>query len=112
MSFNFSGITKLVAYKYVNKHQINKGENCGTITIACCGLLSGADGPHFNLVKADNINLHTFKGNFSTKHGASPGSKVIPTLNTYMTDKVWNDMATAFAKGLRDIAVYQVSFNC
>ena len=53
-------------------------------------------------MKAKNIDLQIFKGNFSTKHGAPPGSKVTPTKNSYMADKVWNEMAPAFAKGLQD----------
>ena len=105
MSFIFPGITKIAASKYVKKHQINKGENHGTITIARCGLASGADGPRFYLVKADKINLQTFKGKFSTKHGAPPGSKIIPTLNAYMTDKVCNEVSPAFSKGLQDMHV-------
>ena len=105
MSFIFPGITKVVASKYVKKHQVNKGENHGTITIARCGLASGADGPRFYLVKSEKIDLQKFKGNFSTKHGALPGSKVIPTLNAYMTDEVWNYMAPAFVKGLHDMHV-------
>ena len=56
-------------------------------------------------MKADKIDLQTFKGNFSNKHGAPPGSKFVPTPNAYMTDKVWNDMAPSFAKGLQDIPV-------
>ena len=99
MSFIFPGITKVVASKYVKKHQINKGDNHGTITIACCGLASGADGPGFYLVKSENINMQKFKGNFSTKHCAPPGSEVIPTMYEYTMDKVWNEMAPAFEKG-------------
>ena len=51
-------------------------------------------------MKAENIILHKFKGKFSTNHDVPPGSKGIPTPNVYMTDKVWNEMAPAFAKGL------------
>ena len=98
MSFYFLGITKLIASKYVKKHQINKSDNRGTITIARCGLAAGVDGPRFYLVKADNIDLQKFKGNFSTKHGAPTGSKGITTINAYMADKVWNKMAPAFGK--------------
>ena len=105
MSFIFPGLTKLVASKYVKKHKITKDDNRGTITVSRCGLASGADGPSFYLVKDEKIDLQTFKGNFSTKHGAPPGSKVIPTPNTHMTEKVWNDMAPDFAKGLRDMPV-------
>ena len=105
MSFIFPCITKVVAYKYVKKHKISKGGNHGTITIARCGLASGTDGSHFYLVKAKNIDLDIFKGNFSTKHGAPPESKVILTTNAYMTDEVWNEMAPAFAKILRYIPV-------
>ena len=105
MSFIFPGITKVVASKYLRKHQINKGDNRGTITIARCGLASVTDGPSFYLVKANKIDLHTFKGNSLTKHGSPSGSKVIPTPNAYMTDKVWNEMAPAFAKGLQDMPV-------
>ena len=90
---------------YVKKNQINKSDNRGTITIARCGLASGADGPCFYLVKAEKIDVQTFKGNFSIKHGAPPGSKVIPTPNSSMTDKVWNEMAPSFEKGLQDIHV-------
>ena len=103
MSFVFPGITKLFASKYVKKHQIDKGDNSGTITIARCGLASGANSPRFYLVKVKKIDLKKFKGNFSTKHGAPPGSKFIPTPDSYMTDKVWNEMAPDFAKGLRDM---------
>ena len=52
-------------------------------------------------MKSKKIDLQTFKGNFSTKHGAPPGSKVIPTPNTHMTEKVWNDMAPDFEKVLQ-----------
>ena len=100
MSFIFPGITKVVTSKYVKKHQINKGDNRGNITIACCGIESGSDGPSFYLLNSEKIYLQTFKGNFSTKHGAPPGSKFIPTPNAYMTDKVWNEMVPAIAKGL------------
>ena len=105
MYFIFPGITKVFSSKYLKKHQMNKGENCGTIKIYRCGIASGTNIPRFYVVKAKNINLQTFKGNFSTKHGAPPRSKFIPTPNVYMTDKVWNDMAPAFAKGLRDMLV-------
>ena len=97
--------TKVVAYKYVKKHQIRKGENCGTNTIARCGIASGVDSPSFYLVKAKKIDTQTLKGNLSTKHGEPPGSKVIPNPNAYITDKVWNEMAPAFSKGFRYIPV-------
>ena len=90
MSFIFPGIIKVVASKYVKNHQINNDENHGTITIARCGLASGADIPLFYLVKSENIDLHTFKVTFLTNHGAPHGSKLIPTPNEYMTDKVWD----------------------
>ena len=57
MSFIFPGITKVVASKYVKKHQINEGDNRGTTKIACCDLASGEDGPRFYLVKAEKIDL-------------------------------------------------------
>ena len=60
------------------------------ITIAHCGLASGADGPQFLLVNSEKIDHATFKGDFASKHNASTGSKVIATPNAYMTDKVWN----------------------
>ena len=56
-------------------------------------------------MKAEKINLQKIKGNFSTKHGAPPGSKVISTPNAYMTEKVWNEMAPAFEKCLQDMYV-------
>ena len=57
MSFIFPGITKVVASKYVKKHQINKGDNRLTIKIVRCGIASGEDGPRFYLVKAEKIDL-------------------------------------------------------
>ena len=57
MSFIFPGITKVFASKYVKKHQISKGDNCGTITIDRCCIASGAESPHFYLVKAENIDM-------------------------------------------------------
>ena len=99
------GFTKVVASKAVKKHQMNKDDNRGTITIARCGLASGADGPRFFLVKGEKVEMRTFQGNFAKKHKAPPGSKVIATPNAYMTNKVWNEMAPAFAKGLRAMPV-------
>ena len=82
---------------------MNIDDNRGSITIARCGIASGSDGPCFYLIKGEKVDLDTFKGDFSSKHGAPPGSKVIATPNAYMTDKVWNEMADTFAKGLRDL---------
>ena len=67
MYFIFPGITKVVASKYVKKHQINKHGNRGTITIARCGLESGADGPSFYLVKEKKIYLQKLKSNISNQ---------------------------------------------
>ena len=56
-------------------------------------------------MKAEKIDLQNFKGDFTKKHKAPPGSKVIPTTNAYMSDNVWNELVPAFAKGLDDIPV-------
>ena len=96
---------KVVASKYVKKHQINMDDNRGTINVHQCGLASGVDGPRFYLVKAEKIDIQTFKGDFANKHKAPPGSKVIPTPNSYTTDKVWNKLVPAFAKGILDLPV-------
>ena len=40
----------------------NMDNNRRTITISCCGLVAGVDGPRFYLVKAENIDLQTLKG--------------------------------------------------
>ena len=78
-------LTLLVATTFVMPGKI-KGDNRGTITIARCGLASGADGPHFYLVKAEKIDLQTFKGNFSTKHGALLGQKsLLLRMHTWRT---------------------------
>ena len=82
------------------KHKMNTYDNHRTTTISRCGLASGVNGPHFYLVKSDKIDIQNFKGNFAKKHKAPPGSKAIPTPNAYMTNKVWNELAPAFAKGL------------
>ena len=74
--------------------------NRGTITTYCCGLASGVDAPRLYLVKVEKIDLKTFKGNFAKKHKAPPGLKVIPTPNAYMNDKVWNNLAPDFGKGI------------
>ena len=54
-------------------------------------------------MKAEKIDTQNFKGNSAKKHKVTPGSKVISTPNAYMTDNVWNNLAPAFAKGIRDI---------
>ena len=95
----------MVASKFVKKHQTNTYDNRLNITIYRCGLASGIDGPHFYFVKAEKIDIQTYKGGFAKKHKAPPGSKVIPTPNAYLTDKVWNNLAPAFTKGLRDLPV-------
>ena len=94
----------MVASKHVKKHQMNKDDNRGSITISRSGLASGQEGPRFFLVKAEKIENNAFK-NFSKQHGAPEGSAVIATPNAYMTDKVWNEIASAFAKGLRALPV-------
>ena len=93
----------MVASKAVKKHQTNTDDNHGTITIYCCGLASGVDGPRFYLVKVEKIDLQNFKGDFAKKHKAPPGLKVISTPNAYMTDKVWNKLAPDFPK---DFVIY------
>ena len=98
MCFIFPGIKTWVASKYVKKYQIYKGDNHVTITISSCCLTSGEYGPRSYLVNSNKIDLQTSKGNFSPNHGAPPGSKFIPTPNSYITDKVWNEMAPAFGK--------------
>ena len=101
----FSGVTKVVASKAAKKHQTNTDNNRWTITISCCGLISSVDGPHFYLVKAENIDIQNFKGDFTKKHKAPPGSKVIPTPDSYANNKVWNELAPAFSKRLLDLPV-------
>ena len=93
----------MLASKAVKKYQTNTDNNRRTATISRCGLASGGDGPRLYFVKAEKIDIQTFKGNFTKKHKAPPGSKFISTPNAYMTDNVWNNLAPAFAKGLRDI---------
>ena len=95
----------MIASKAVNKHQMNTNDNRGTITFYCCGLASVVDGPRFYLVNAEKIDIQTFKSNFANNHEAPPGSKIIPTQNSYMTLKVWNKLAPDFSKGLRDLPV-------
>ena len=95
----------MLASKAVTKHQTNTDNNRGTITIYCCGLASGIDCPRLYLAKAENIELQNFKGDFAKKHKALTGQKVITTPNAYMNDKVWNELAPAFAKGLLDLPV-------
>ena len=95
----------MVASKSIKKHQKNMDDNRGTITIYCCGLSSGVDAPHFYLVKAEKIDTQNFKGDFAKNHKAHLGSKVIPTPDAYMTDKVWNKPEPDFYKGLRDLLV-------
>ena len=95
----------MVASKPVKKHQKNTDNNRGTITISRYGISKGVDGLRLYLVKAENIDIQNFKGNFTKNIKDPPGSKVIPTPNEYMNDKVWKDLATAFSKGLRDLPV-------
>ena len=64
---------KVVASKDVKKHQTNTDNNRRTITIFICGIASGVDGPRFYLVKAENIGIQNFKGDFKKKHKAPPG---------------------------------------
>ena len=103
--YYFSGVTKVLTSKAANKHQTNLDYNRGTITIYRFDPASGVDGPRFYLVKAEKIDIQNFKVDFSKKHKAHPGSKVIPTPNAYMTDKVWNDLTPDFAKGFCDVPV-------
>ena len=95
----------MVASKAVNKHQTNTDDNRGTITIYLSGLASVVGCPFFYLVNTYKIDIETFKSDFANKHKAPPGLKLIPTPKSYITGKVWNDLAPDFAKGLRDLPV-------
>ena len=55
------------------------------------------------MVKAENIEIQNFKGDFARNNEDPPGSKVIPTPNAYITDKVWNELVPSFYKGLSDL---------
>ena len=90
----------MVDSKAVKKHKKNTNNNRGTISISSCGIASGVDDPYFYLVKAEKIDIQTFKGDFKKKHKAPPGLKVIPTPNSYMTNKVCNELESAFSNGL------------
>ena len=76
-----------------------------TIKIFQCGIASGAYGPWLFLVKSYNIDLDTFKGCFSRKHGAPTGLQLIVTTNTYMTDKVCNEISKYFAAGIWELPI-------
>ena len=95
----------MVASKAINKHQNNTDDNRRNITISFCLISSGVCGPRFYLVKVEKIDIQNFNGDFAKKHKAPPGSKVIPTPNSYTTDKVWNKLLPAFAKGILDMPV-------
>ena len=86
---------------------MNKYNNRGTITIARRGLASGADGPQLFLVKAEKIDLDTFKKEFSGKQSAPTDPQVFTTTNEYRTDKVWNEMLKDFSPGLQDISIFR-----
>ena len=80
---------------------MNIDDNRGSITIARCGIASRLDGPRFYLIKGEKVDLETFQGDFYSKHGAPHVSKVISTPNAYTTNKVRNEMADNFSKGLQ-----------
>ena len=102
---SISGATKVVASKYFKKQQINKDNNCSTITISRCDLASGADCPQLYFFKAEKIDLDTFKGYLSRKHSAPTGLQVTATPNSHTNDKVWNEMSKCFAANLHDIPI-------
>ena len=56
-------------------------------------------------MKAENIGIQTFKEDSAKKHKAPPGLKVVPTPNVYTTDKVWNELAPDYSKGLPNLPV-------
>ena len=56
-------------------------------------------------MNVEKIYIQTIKSDFANNHKAPPRLKVIPTPNSYMTGKVWNELAPAFSKELCDIPV-------
>ena len=102
MSFIFPGMKKLVASKYVKKHQINKGDNRGTIKIYCCGIAPGADGTRSFCEGRENRSADI---QWYLLNQTRLPSWVINNQNAYMTYKVWNEIAPAFAKGLQYMPV-------
>ena len=83
---------------------MNKDDNRGSITIVRSGVAAGYEGPRFFLTKGEKVEHATLK-DMPKKHGAPPGSEVVPTPNAYMTDDAWNKIAPAFAKGLRQLPI-------
>ena len=67
---------------------MNIDDNHGSITIDQCGFASGSDDDRFYLIKGENIDLETFKGDFSSKHGDPPGSNIIATTNVFINGKM------------------------
>ena len=84
---------------------MNKDDNRCSITAVRSGVSAGAEGPRFFLAAAEEIKYKTLNANFSKKHNAPPGSKVIATPNAYMTNDAWNLISEDFAKGLRQLPV-------
>ena len=83
----------------MKKHETNTQDNCDSITIVRIGSAGGTSGPWIFLIKQKALemgcSLRNLEKNF---HGVPPGSEVVCTDNTYMTNKTWVELAPFIAK--------------
>ena len=83
----------------MKKHETNTQDNCDSITIVRIGSAGGTSGPWIFLIKQKALEMGCSLRNLGKKiHGVPPGSEVVCTDNTYMTNKTWVELAPFIAK--------------
>ena len=70
-----------------------------SITVVRTGSTAGVTGPTIILLKGEKKRPQ-FTDGFLEKHGLAPGSTIIMTPNTYMTDKEWVLVSKVIVKGV------------
>ncbi len=100
--FRAEGILKNNGSAKRKKHEKNTSDSQLSITVVRIGLAAGVEDPRFYLGKGKDGPVASMKmGFFSSKYKAPPGSYVKMTLNAYMTNVVWNELATDISKPLK-----------
>jgi hypothetical protein len=101
-----TGILQVVGSAEIKKHEKNTQDNCDSITIIRIGSAAGTSGLWFFFIKQKKLDKNSplcdLPRNFP---GVPPGSKVIWTDNTYLTDTTWIKLAPDIAKGIRMMPV-------
>ena len=99
-----NGMVKVLGDAEKRKHEHINSDSRESITFLRTASTGGATGPTQFLIKGTKVKAGYTKA-WLTRHGAPPGSSIVPTPTAFMTEAAWLEMAEDRAKGIRAMPV-------